>query len=169
MSYLTVLLDKSLHLRSKFDCGNAILNNYLKTQVGQDIRKNLAVCFVMLDEDEQTVIGYYTLSSASINSTKIPLSLRKKYPKAYDKIPVTLLGRLAVDVNKKGKGLGSKILIDALKRSYEVSKTAIGSVAIVVNPIDDLAKSYYEYFGFVLLPDSEKMFLDMNTVKKLDL
>ena len=79
-------------------------------------------------------------------------------------IPVTLLGRLAVDVGSKGQGLGSKILIDALKRSLKVAEIELGSVAVITDPLDQEAESYYDHFGFIKLPNSGKMFLDMNTI-----
>lgn len=58
------------------------------------------------------------------------------------------------------------ILIDALKRSYEIAKT-IGSVAVVVDPIDQDAEGFYTKYGFIKLPDSRKMFLPMKTINQL--
>jgi len=153
--------------RKEFDCGNTSLNNYIQTQVSQDVKKKLAACFVLLSSDEITVHGYYTLSNGSIPYESLPEGLRIKYPKSYNYIPVTLLGRLAIDTNVKGKGLGSKILIDALKRCLVVSENELGSVAVIVDPIDQQAERFYHHFGFVKLPNSGKMFLDMKTIKQL--
>ena len=122
-----------------------------------------------LDDDEETIIGYYTLSNASIPYDDVPEGLRKKFPKSYDYIPVTLLGRLALDKNYKGQGYGSKILVDALKRSLKVAESDLGTVAVIADPLDDQAEKYYEHFGFVKLPSSGKMFLDMKAIKKLEL
>jgi hypothetical protein len=58
------------------------------------------------------------------------------------------------------------LLIDALKRSYEISKT-IGSFAVVVDPIDQDAEDFYVKYGFIKLPDSGKMFLPMKTINQL--
>jgi len=58
------------------------------------------------------------------------------------------------------------LLIDALKRSYEASKI-IGSMAVIVDSIDDKAQRFYEKYGFIILPDSEKMFLAMKTIEQL--
>lgn len=168
MQYLTVPLEKAFD-RKGFDCGKDALNQYIRIQVSQDVKKKLAVCFVLLDSDDATVAGYYTLSNASIPYDTVPESLRKKYPRSYDYIPVTLLGRLALSKKISGQGLGSKLLIDALKRCLKASEQHLGSVAIVVDPIDNDARSFYKYFGFIELPTSGKLFLDMNTVKKLNL
>ena len=87
-------------------------------------------------------------------------------PGAYDLLPVTLLGRLASDEKYKGAGLGKLLLVDALKRSCEVSRF-IGSMAVVVDPIDKDAVPFYAKYGFVVLPDSKKMFLPMKTIEQL--
>lgn len=167
MSYLTTPFKKSFK-RENFDCQKPSLDAYIKTQVSQDIKKKLAVCFVLLDSDQETIIGYYTLSNASIPYENVPENLKKKYPRSYDHIPATLLGRLALDKNFKGQGIGAKLLMDALKRSLQVSETHLGSVAVIVDPLDDDTAKYYEQYGFILLPDSGRMFLDMNTIRKLD-
>jgi len=84
----------------------------------------------------------------------------------YKSLPVTLLGRLAVNEKSKGRGLGKLLLIDALKRSFEASKV-IGSMAVIVDPKDENAVKFYDKFGFILLPDSKKMFLSMKTIEQL--
>ena len=58
------------------------------------------------------------------------------------------------------------LLIDALSRSYEISKS-VGSFAVVVDPLDEDAEKFYFKYGFILLPDSRKMFLPMKTIGKL--
>ena len=159
------LLDKKHHL-SDFDCGKDLLNNYLKNQAGQDIKRKLSACFVLAEKESNGIQGYYTLSNNSIPLSCFPEKIKKKLPGSYDSIPTTLLGRLAIDKNCQGKGLGKILLIDALKRSYEISKE-IGSFAVVVDPIDKEAGLFYEKYDFIKLPDSEKMFIAIRTLKEL--
>ena len=109
----------------------------MRKQAKQNIKRKLSACFVLSDA-ENNLKGYYTLSNAGIPRTVIPESIRKKLPRAYESLPVTLLGRLAIDEKNKGEGLGKLLLIDALRRSYEVSKV-IGSMAVIVDPIDENA------------------------------
>ncbi|MCO4292403.1 GNAT family N-acetyltransferase [Solitalea sp. MAHUQ-68] len=154
------------HNREDFDCGNELLNNYLKNQAGQDIKRKLSVCFVLTESQTMNIQGYYTLSNNSIPLNSFPEPIQKKLPKSYLSIPTTLLGRLAIDKKYQGKGIGKILLIDALKRSYEVSQE-IGSFAVVVDPIDKEAESFYEKYDFIKLPDSEKMFIVIQTLKEL--
>ena len=159
------LLDKK-HNHKDFDCGNEILNDYLKTQAGQDVKRKLSVCFVLVDNDTKIIQGYYTLSSSSIPLSSFSEQIQKKLPKSYKSIPTTLLGRLAIDNKYQGNGTGKILLIDALKRSYGISNE-IGSFGIIVDPINDKAKGFYQKYDFIELPDSGKMFIATQTLKEL--
>ena len=167
MELKTVSL-QSNHNRSEFECGQKSLDDYLQTQVNQDIKKKLSACFVLVEtvDSGDNITGYYTLSNASISRELIPENLQKKFPKSYKSIPATLLGRLARNKSSKGTGLGEKLLIDALYRSHLAAKE-IGSFAVIVDPIDEKAEAFYESYGFIKLPDSEKMFLTMKTIDQL--
>ncbi len=158
------LLEKT-HNRRKFTCEENSLTDYIRKQVSQDIRKRLAACFVAVD-DEQNVIGYYTLTSESLGRELIPDKYIKQVPRNYN-APVILLGRLARDIKTKGTGLGEHLLLDALFRSYRLSNESIGAMAVVVDPINDKAFEFYKKYGFEQLPDSEKMFLPMKVIGQL--
>src|SRR5690606_6160135 len=158
------LLNKK-HNREDFDCGKELLNNYLKTQAGQDIKRKLSACFV-LSQNGERIQGYYTLSNNSIPLNSFPEHIQKKLPKSYNSIPTTLLGRLAIDKKFQGQGIGKILLIDALKRSYQISQE-IGSFAIVVDPIDEEAEKFYKKYDFIKLPGSGKMFIATKTLKEL--
>ena len=165
MKFLTEQL-QSKHKKSDFSCGKSLLDDYLHKQAGQDVKRKLAACFVLTDGETSVIKGYYTLSSHAVLSEWIPEDVRKKLPPAYRSIPATLLGRLAVDKRFQGHQIGRLLLIDALKRSYEAS-ISVGSFAVIVDPLDDEAKAFYRQFGFIELPDNQKMFLPMNTIKQL--
>jgi len=158
------ILDKT-HNRKNFECEEQSLTDYIQRQVSQDVKKRLAICFVATDEDNN-VIGYYTLTSESLGRELIPEKYLKKVPKNYN-APVILLGRLARDVKEKGSGLGEHLLLDALFRAFTLSEESIGAMAVVVDPINKYAVKFYKKFGFEELPDSEKMFLSMNTIKQI--
>ena len=161
---MTELL-QSNHDRDSFDCGNELLNQYLKTQAGQDIRKKISVCYVLCPS-ENRIQGYYTLSQNSIPLEAFPPEIQKKFPPSYRSIPTTLLGRLAIHQQDQGKGLGKIILIDALKRCWETAQK-IGSFAVVVDPNDQAAVQFYQKYDFIALADSKKMLISMKTLDVL--
>jgi GNAT superfamily N-acetyltransferase len=165
MNLLTEPLNH-LHKRNDFSCGNLLLDNYLKYQAGQDTRKKLSACFILSDHTTHQIKGYYTLSNSSLPAELFPEKLRLHFPGSYMSIPAILLGRLAVDKTRQGKGTGRLLLIDALRRSYLVSES-IGSFAVVVDAISEEAGQFYDKFGFIRLPDSGKLFIPMKTVKHL--
>lgn len=148
--YLTENLNTT-HNKEKFSCGKDLLDIYIKKQATQDIKRKLAACFVIKEKETNYIKGYYTLSNSSI---------------PFDNLPLTLIGRLAVDKIYQGQGIGKILLVDALKRSYELSKQ-IGSFAVIVDPLDKDAELFYLKYGFIKLPDSGKMFLTMKTIEQL--
>lgn len=161
MSYLTLLL-AATHDRAKFSCGKSVLDDHIRKQARQDMKNKVAACFV-LSGDNKEIKGYYTLSNASIPRSQLPESIIKHLPR-YKYLPVTLLGHLAVDNKFKGQKLGSLLLADALKRSFETAVTSVASMAVIVDPIDEEAVGFYTKFGFIVLPDSKRMFLPMATI-----
>ncbi len=156
----------SIHKKKEFSCEKQMLDNYLHRQANQDIKRKLSVCFIKEDTESGLIQGYYTLSNNSLPLSIVPADFRKRLPKSYTSIPTTLLGKLAIDSRFQGKGVGKLLLIDALYRSYEISKTIV-SFAVVVVPLDKDAENFYEKYGFIKLPDSGKMFLAMQTIKSL--
>ena len=162
---MKILLLEKTHSRKKFTCEEESLTEYIRIQVSQDIRKRLATCFVAID-NEQDVIGFYTLTSESLGRESIPEKYLKQVPKNYN-APVILLGRLARDITTKGTGLGEHLLLDALFRSYNLSNESIRAMAVVVDPINEKAVEFYKKYGFEQLPDSEKMFLPMQFIEQL--
>jgi predicted GNAT family N-acyltransferase len=164
MSYITSLLSTK-HRKGNFTCGKDVLDNYLYTRAKQDVKRKLTACFILSNNDE-TVKGYYTLSNSSVNRDFLPESIKKNLPPSYKQLPATLLGRLAVDVNYKGQGLGTHLLMDALKRSYHNS-LQIASMAVIVDPLDREAIAFYNHFGFIELPDSGKMFIPMTQLENI--
>ncbi len=164
MTLKIVRLEKKYD-KSNFDCGYILLDGYIKTQARQDVDRDLSACFVLID-DADAIKGYYTLSANSIKRDIFPENLSKKLPPSYQDLPTVLLGRLAIDKSLQGQGYGEIMLMDALRRCFEISES-LGTLAIVVDPIDEKAQRFYERYGFIQLPDSGKMFLPMKTIETL--
>jgi GNAT superfamily N-acetyltransferase len=143
-----------------------LLDNYIRQQAKQDVKRKLSACFVLVDNDTKRISGYYTLSSNSIASDLIPDSFRKNLPNSYSSLPTILIGRLAIDTEFQGKGIGRLLLIDSLKRCFDASDS-IGAFAVIVDPLDSEAERFYDKYGFIKLPDSGKMFLPMKTISQL--
>lgn len=154
------------HDRKTFSCGNEVLNRYLHLQVSQDTKRRVATPFVLFRPPGKTVIGYYTLASGSVHLDEWPDVLAKKLP-LYPLIPATLLGRLALDENHQGRGLGQFLLMDALYRSLMVSEQ-VASVTVIVDAINDEARGFYKHYGFIVFPNhTHRLFLHMRTISEM--
>ena len=130
------------------------------------MRKKLAVCFVVVGPDSPEVLGYYTLSTASLGREEIPETFASHIPGAY-KVPLILLGRLARHEKWSGTGMGGVLLVDALRRCRDLSQSSVGAMAVVVDPIDSAGqgRGFYAHFGFLELRTSSRMFLPMKVIE----
>lgn len=133
------------HNRAAFSCGVDALDRYLREQASQDMRRRAASCCVAIDPTTSALAGYYTLAAAGIPLTDIPEHLVKKLPR-YPSVPVALLGRLAVDTNYQGKGIGAGLLGNAIQRAL---RSEIAVAAIVVIAKDDQAETFYRHHDFL--------------------
>ena len=157
------------HDRAGFRSASEALNRYLRELARKDAERGVGVAFVMVDDAApKTIIGYYTLSSFSIELTSLPENLQKKLPR-YPSVPATMLGRLARD--ERYPGTGATLLMDALVRAYQNSRN-VASFAIVADAKDQKAAEFYQRHGFqTLTPASEgkmaRVFIPMATVRAL--
>jgi ribosomal protein S18 acetylase RimI-like enzyme len=140
------------------------LDRYFHERVRKEVEARVAAAFVMADGP--VVLGYYTLSAHSIERDVLPDEIVKKLklPK-YPLIPTTLMGRLAVDLKYQGQRLGEILLMDGLERSY-VHSSQVASFAVVVDAKDS-AVEFYRKYGFLQLPPGLRMFVPMETIKRL--
>lgn len=119
------------------------------------------------ENDPKKILGYYAIAPLSVECEKLPSDVRKKYPPEMDKIPAFLLGKLAVSEKSKGKGFGEILLMDALAFIAEESKK-IGGAFVIVDAINEKAKTFYLKYGFIAFPDNQlRLFLPVKTIPSI--
>jgi GNAT superfamily N-acetyltransferase len=102
------------------------------------------------------VVGYYAISTAMEQRTALPSAkLRRGMP---ERVPLLLIGRLAIDRDFQGLGFGTELLADALLRCLAASKIA-GARGIVAHAIDEDAVGFYRRHGFLPSPLGERVML----------
>jgi ribosomal protein S18 acetylase RimI-like enzyme len=152
------------HERSAFRCGVDALDRYFRNQAGQDVRRRVSSCFVLVEDRGHRPLGYYTLSSTAIELGELPATMSRRLPR-YPWVPATLMGRLAVSVDHRGRRFGELLLMDAFER---VLRSEIASAAFVVDAKDDSAAGFYAKYDFLRLnADGRRMFLPMATIARL--
>ena len=154
------------HDRSGFSCGVDSLDRYFRTQAGQDVRRKANGVFVLVEpERPDVVLGYYTLCATGLPHGEVPVAARKHVPR-HPLVASILIGQLAVSETRQGERLGAMLIADAVRRRYAGAST-IGASMMVVDAINERAAAFYEGNGFVRLPDSLRLVLPMDVIKRL--
>ena len=161
-SYRIEPFDKR-HDRSHFESGVEALDTYLRQIAWQDLKRNVASIFVVVDSETNKICGYYTLATGSIPYVSVPADERKGLPK-YESLPAVRLGRLAIDKNHQGQRLGEFLLYDSFK--YAVSQSIAWKFFIV--DTKNHAVSFYLKFGFkTFIADKTKLYIRREALVKL--
>ena len=164
---LVIELLGSHHDRSVFSCGEPALDAYLQRQASQDIRRRVAQVFVAVGDVPEKIAVYYSLSAASFAKDELPPALAKRLP--HYPVPAAVLGRLAIDREHQGRGLGETLLLDAIRRVVRAS-TTIAVYAIIVDAKNERAQAFYERYGFrTFASEPRRLFLPLETFEKLGL
>ena len=165
-------LDKSIHDRNSFDCGENELNVFIKTQAAKHMQAGISRTMVLpaqvpLLNQKYPICSFYSVAPSSICRETLAVKMAKKLPRY--PIPVFLLAQLAVHREFHGRGLGKISLIKALEYLWEVNHH-MRAYAVIVDCLTDSAQSFYERFGFDVLCEHNgrlRMFLPMKTVGQL--
>jgi GNAT superfamily N-acetyltransferase len=139
------------HDRAAFDCGDADLNTFLVRHARQSHEKGGAKTFLAINDEDNKILGFYSLSPASIAYERTP-DLVKKGLARYE-VPAFRLGRLAVDLSAQGQGLGGQLLLAAGRRCLRVAAEA-GGVALLINTKNEGVSGWYAGYGAVPLQDA---------------
>ena len=147
------------HDLSRFDCGAPALDNWLKTRALRN-ESRFSRTYVVCEGDR--VAAYVCISAGSVERRAAPGKLRRNAP---DDIPVSIIGRLAVDRTYGRQGLGADLLADALRRIAVASQT-IGIAAVLIHAKDESARRFYMRCAeFTEFPaDSRILFLPIDTL-----
>ena len=121
-----------------FRCGTSELDTWLESYAYINQQNHMATVLVSVIDDE--VCGYIALASGEVTHENTPARILKGV--ARHPIPVVVLGRLAVNIKHQGKGLGSALLGEALRRTA-LAANEIGVRALVVHCKDDAAEQFY--------------------------
>lgn len=136
------------HDLSQFDCGQPVLNDWLKRLAYKNQLLGASRTFVICPPGSNRVVGYYALAAGGVDHLTAPRALRRNMP---DPIPVTLLGRLAVDQVYHGQNIGTTLLRDALAKTLAVAQH-VGTAGLLVHCLNDDARRFYQRLNFIPSP-----------------
>lgn len=161
MTLSLVPVTKSLS-KAPFDCGYPELNQYLRYYALKNDRLSIGKTFVAVTETNQTA-GYLTVSTAQIVAESLPDELKALLPRY--PVPAFRIGKLAVDLQFQGSGVGRWLLTQAFQKAVDVSHQ-VGLFAVLVDAIDEKAKAFYLKYGFIPFEGYPlTLFLPLATIK----
>ena len=152
------------HRRAAFDSGQPKVDDWLSRHALQNQEKHLSVTQVLVGADD-SLAGYYTIATGQVDFGALPPDIAKTLPRRA--LPVAILAWLGVDRRFQSKGLGSRLLAQALADCHNASRT-FAFVAVILDCVDVSAKAFYERWDFRELPGSPMcLFLSAATLQAL--
>ena len=153
-----------------FRCGKHPLDDFFARHALVNDRTGICRVYVLRrrEDDPATfpvILGFYTLSMASVSADSISQVIRKKMPRY--PLPVALLGRLAVDDRAQGRRLGEVILLDALRRVLDAADV-VGCLGVIVDAKDAHAERFYAKYDFETISAEtwpHRMFITSATIR----
>lgn len=148
---------KITHIQSKncvrnFRCGVREIDGWAKDKAWKFHDRGRAKVFVAKSNEVPTTLGFYSLSFSLENTSKLSKSEDRDAWK--DDAPLLYIDYLAVKTPFQSQKLGQFMLVDALRRSNEVSQN-VAYYGAALRPLNERTTELYKKFGFVIAPDEE--------------
>jgi len=161
----------------KFLCGDKDLDDFFQLDAAKYERQLLgkSYCF-RLKSNNSVIVCAFTLSNSSIDSRNLPNNRKKKltenipHEKSLSSYPATLIGRLGVDKDFGGKGIGTELVSFIKQWMLDSSnKTACRYLTVDAYNNEPTLK-FYEANGFRTIFSSEtqeKEYMGLSLDKEL--
>ena len=158
-----VLLTEA-HDHAAFDSGEPVLDDWLRRRAWNNLQTAASRTYVVCEVGAQQVVGYFSLSMGQILAQDATGSMRRNM---HRHIPAIILGRLAIDRARQGKGLGRAMLADVVQRSIRAS-SEVSARLVIVHAISQAAEAFYLHHGFTRLSvETPTLALDLVKLEKL--
>lgn len=166
---LIAKFDKALHDRGAFSCGFAPIDNFLKSSLSDQIKAGMVAAWIATAKGDRAVLGFYTLGAMAVRADLGPTKWQRA---GVPDIPVIYIRAVAVHKDRQGKGLGTALLVDAMRRCLGIADQ-MGAAAIVLDVLKDdrfeRRWRFYKDLGFRPLGDPtnpHRVFIPMADVRK---
>jgi GNAT superfamily N-acetyltransferase len=145
--------DRALHDRSAFSCGFGPIDNFLKLSLSDQIKSGMIAAWIATSGNDPAVLGFHSLGAMAVRAD---LGSKTWQRAGVPDIPVIYIRVVAVRLEMQGKGLGTALVIDAMRRCLGIADE-MGAAAIVLDVLRDehfeRRWSFYETLGFQPLRD----------------
>jgi GNAT superfamily N-acetyltransferase len=142
------------HDRKAFDCGDAVMNEFLHRYARQSHDAGGAKTFLAIDNADNTmVLGFYSLAPGALAYADTPAMVRRGL--ARHDVPGFRLARLATHVRVQGKGLGGQLLAAAGRRCLRAAAD-VGGVILIIDAKNERAADWYVAYVAVPLANTPR-------------
>lgn len=138
------------HDASRLSSGQPALDDWLRKSARDSDGRNLTRTYVW-HRGDRIVVAYYSIMPYFIERETLSKKQGRGLP---ERIPCYLIARLALDQQLQGQRLGSQLLASALAR-VAVGASKLGGRYVIVDALNDQAKSFYEHHGFEAIAGHE--------------
>ena len=167
-----VKLDKAIHDRASYDCGEIELNEFIQKRAARHMEAGINTTMLLpasesLPNGKYPICAFYTIAPSSIARETLPSSYKKKLPRY--PVPVFLIAQMAVHSDCQNRGLGKITLVRALKHLWEIDKH-MRAYAVIVDCLNGSEEKFYLKYDFEIFSRDKgkaRMFLPMGTVGML--
>ena len=139
------------HDRATFSCGHKSVDEFLKRIARQRQDRLIGTTIVAVDStgDQRCIVGYFTLLPHEFRGEELPDPYRKagRIGKLHV-VPGAFLAQLGVDQRYQGQGIGKYLMRNVFERVAALADEW-GCAALVTDPIDNRARSFYQGFDFI--------------------
>ena len=147
----------------KFSCGDKDLDDFFFYDAEKYEHQLLGKSYCYrLDDDRSVVVCAFTLSNSSIDARNLPNNRKKKltenipHEKSLSSYPATLIGRLGVNKDFSGKGVGRE-LMGYIKQWMMLPSNLTACRYLTVDAYNnETTLKFYEANGFKTIFSTEK-------------
>ena len=153
------------HDHSTFQSGEPVLDEWLRRRAWPNLQMAASRTYVVCPSGSNMIAGYFSLSMGQILGQDVTGAMRRNMPR---QIPAVTLGRLAIDRRWQGKGLGSAMLADVVRRALRASSEVVARL-VIVHAISPAAEAFYLHHGFTRLPiETPTLALDLLKLRRVE-
>lgn len=131
-----------------FDCGNTVINNFVRSSLKKNVKDGNCAAKVLIDKKSGELLGFCSFSGFSLNKAKLSGTFGGSLPNEVGVVRLNMLG-VATKEQKKSHG---KELLGVFFEHLKVINKALPIKGVYLDADPD-ALIFYERLGFVQLKE----------------
>ncbi|MEX6336621.1 GNAT family N-acetyltransferase [Providencia hangzhouensis] len=139
--------------QKKFDCGNKVVNSYVRGSLKQNVRDGNCAAKVLIDSNTGELIAACSFSGYTLEKSRLAGVIQGSLPNGLAVVRLVMLG---VATNHQNKGYGQDLLLEFFEHVKLIHEAL--PVKGVYLDADPKALNFYARLGFVQLNEPPNTF-----------